>query len=99
MPAGERARDDSLMRVGSGHRKTFAQREGALNQWIAEHARVAWLPTHKPKELESQLISSLDLPLNLDGNVTNTCYPILVNSPCGKSASVGLACVRVNLSV
>jgi hypothetical protein len=77
MPAGERARYDSNA-GGVRASKDVAQREGALTQWIPEHARVAWLPTHKPKELESQLTSSLDLPLNLDGNAPNTFYPILV---------------------
>jgi hypothetical protein len=67
-----------LMRVGSGRRKTFAQRETVLTQWMTEHARVAWKPTNEPKELESRLIRSLCLPLNLDENTANTFHPTLV---------------------
>lgn len=74
----ERELGTVLVRVGSGRRKTFADREAALTQWIAEHARVVWQPTSKPKELESQLIGSLYLPLNLDENAANTFYPTLV---------------------
>jgi hypothetical protein len=38
---------------------------------MAAHARVCWLPTDRPWTIESQLISQLALPLNLDQNKHN----------------------------
>ncbi|WP_343299868.1 GIY-YIG nuclease family protein [Streptomyces sp. AM 2-1-1] len=61
-----------LRRVGSGKRMTFGKAgEAALSQWMADNARVCWTEQDEPWELESQLISQLDLPLNLDQNRHN----------------------------
>ncbi|MET7984188.1 MULTISPECIES: GIY-YIG nuclease family protein [unclassified Streptomyces] len=62
-----------LRRVGrSGTRMTFGkQGEAALSQWMAENARVCWIEHNEPWTLESELISQLDLPLNLDQNRRN----------------------------
>ncbi|MGW3663803.1 GIY-YIG nuclease family protein [Streptomyces sp. NPDC005141] len=62
-----------LRRVGrSGTRMTFGKAgEAALSQWMAENARVCWIEHDEPWTLESELISQLDLPLNLDQNRHN----------------------------
>ncbi|WP_432175337.1 GIY-YIG nuclease family protein [Streptomyces sp. Tue6028] len=62
-----------LRRVGrSGTRMTFGKAgEVALSQWMAENARVCWIEHDEPWALESELISQLDLPLNLDQNRHN----------------------------
>ncbi|MFF0310594.1 GIY-YIG nuclease family protein [Streptosporangium sp. NPDC004379] len=58
-----------LRRVGSGKRLTFRQAgERELTAWMAENARVCWLTHPEPWIAESELITSLDLPLNLDQN-------------------------------
>lgn len=61
-----------LRRVGSGKRMTFGKAgEATLSQWMADNARVCWIEQGEPWDLESQLISQLDLPLNLDQNRHN----------------------------
>ncbi|MFD3519467.1 GIY-YIG nuclease family protein [Streptomyces sp. NPDC058653] len=65
-----------LRRVGSrGTRLTFgAAGEAELSRWMGEHARVCWLEHAEPWVAESDLISRLDLPLNLDQNRTHPFY-------------------------
>lgn len=61
-----------LRRVGSGTRMTFGKAgEAALSEWMAENARVCWIEHGEPWTMESELISQLDLPLNLDQNRHN----------------------------
>ncbi|MGA5843732.1 GIY-YIG nuclease family protein [Streptomyces pseudogriseolus] len=61
-----------LRRVGSGRRMTFDKAgEATLSQWMADNARVCWIEQSEPWDLESQFISQLDLPLNLDQNRHN----------------------------
>ncbi|MGY1829009.1 GIY-YIG nuclease family protein [Geodermatophilus sp. SYSU D01180] len=60
-----------LRRVGSGRRRTFIEGEQALSTWMADHASVSFVEHERPWELEDQLITTLDLPLNLDGNSRN----------------------------
>ncbi|MFH9215919.1 GIY-YIG nuclease family protein [Streptomyces globisporus] len=61
-----------LRRVGSGKRMTFGKvGEADLSKWIADNARVCWIEQDEPWTLESQFISQLDLPLNLDQNRHN----------------------------
>ncbi|MFC8430902.1 GIY-YIG nuclease family protein [Streptomyces sp. NPDC057253] len=61
-----------LRRVGSGKRMTFGKAgEATLSQWMADNARVCWVEQNEPWTFESQLISQLDLPLNLDQNRHN----------------------------
>ncbi|MFD1272488.1 GIY-YIG nuclease family protein [Streptomyces kaempferi] len=62
-----------LRRVGkSGTRMTFGKAgEAALSQWMAENARVCWIEHDEPWTMESEFISRLDLPLNLDQNRHN----------------------------
>ena len=61
-----------LRRVGSGRRRTFAEGEQGLSAWMADNAFVSWVVREHPWELEDNLIASLDLPLNLEGN-SRTC--------------------------
>jgi len=61
-----------LRRVGSGKRMTFGKGgEASLTQWMADNALVCWIERSEPWNLESQLISQLNLPLNLDQNRHN----------------------------
>ncbi|MET7726242.1 GIY-YIG nuclease family protein [Streptomyces mirabilis] len=61
-----------LRRVGSGKRMTFVKAgEATLSQWMAENARVCWIERDEPWTMESELISQLDLPLNLGQNRHN----------------------------
>ncbi|MGW0917729.1 GIY-YIG nuclease family protein [Streptomyces sp. NPDC002755] len=61
-----------LRRVGSGQKMTFGKAgEATLSQWMADNARVCWIEKKEPWTLESQLISELDLPLNLAQNRHN----------------------------
>ncbi|BBY82856.1 hypothetical protein H7I53_22565 [Mycolicibacterium pulveris] len=67
-----------LRRVGSGTRRTFGPTgEAALSQWMADNALVSWVVREEPWVLEEELIASLDLPLNLQGNAHNDFYPTL----------------------
>lgn len=58
----------ALRRVGSGQRLTFSAGEEDLSQWMAAHARVCWVETSEPWVLESHLLKTQALPLNLDQN-------------------------------
>ena len=66
-----------LRRVGSGSRMTFVEGEQALSAWMAENAYVSWVVRDRPWELEDELIATLDLPLNLQGNSLNLFHPVL----------------------
>ena len=66
-----------LRLVGSGKRLTFVAGEKALSEWMAENALVSWVLNPEPWVLEHQLISSLDVPLNLDANAHNSFFPTL----------------------
>jgi hypothetical protein len=60
-----------LRRVGSGRRRTFVRGEQVLSDWMAEHAFVSIVEHPHPWELEDELIATLDVPLNLEGNSRN----------------------------
>ncbi|CAM2778236.1 RES domain-containing protein [Prescottella defluvii] len=66
-----------LRRVGSGNRRTFVAGEKTLSEWMAENALVSWVCHPEPWVLEHQLITSLDVPLNLDANAHNGFYSTL----------------------
>lgn len=55
----------------------FVEGEQALTAWMAENAFVSCMVRGQPWELEDQLIRSLDLPLNLDGNSRHQFHPVL----------------------
>lgn len=58
-----------LRRVGSGSRMTFTHPgEQWLDVWMEKNARVHWIPVEAPWELEDKLITSIPLPLNIQGN-------------------------------
>jgi hypothetical protein len=57
-----------LRRVGSGTRRTFADGEATVSDWMDAHAFVCWMEATEPWLLEAQLIASVSLPLNLDQN-------------------------------
>lgn len=60
--------DIQLRRSGESERLTFGAGEAALSDWMSEHARVCWLVNAEPWRIETELISELVLPLNLDQN-------------------------------
>lgn len=66
-----------LRRVGSGTRFTFLGGEQRLSAWMARNALVSWIPCERPWEVEAQLIATLDLPLNLEGNRRHAFHPAL----------------------
>ena len=39
-----------------------------LDLWMEQNARVHWIPADAPWELEDTLITSIPLPLNIQGN-------------------------------
>jgi hypothetical protein len=58
-----------LRRVGSGRRHTFTNPgEILLDNWMAQHAGVAWAPVEEPWIVERRLLREVSLPLNLQGN-------------------------------
>jgi hypothetical protein len=69
-----------LRRVGSGQRMTFVEGEQALSEWMAKHAYVSWVVREAPWLLEDELIATLDLPLNLQGNAHNRFHPLLTEA-------------------
>jgi hypothetical protein len=44
---------------------------------MSDYARVCWVEQAQPWVLETQLISTLDLPLNIQQNQHNAFYPLL----------------------
>jgi hypothetical protein len=66
-----------LRRYGSGKRLHFGLGEGVLSRWMDTNAHVSWLPLTQPWLLESHLLETLDLPLNLDKNKRHPFHPTL----------------------
>jgi hypothetical protein len=66
-----------LRRVGNGKRMTFSAGEQRLNKWMEESAKVAWHVCDEPWKVEAELISTLDLPLNLAQNRHNGFHSVL----------------------
>ena len=66
-----------LRRVGSGRRRTFADGEHRLSEWMERNARVCWMPVEQPWKIEEHLIAKLSLPLNLRGNEQHSFYRVL----------------------
>jgi hypothetical protein len=50
---------------------TFGPAEMALSSWMTDNAFVTWIEDPRPWLVESVLIHSLDLPLNLDQNASH----------------------------
>ena len=67
-----------LRRVGdSGKRIHFGEGEKILSEWMRENAFVTWTIVINPWEVEDQLISQMNLPLNLRGNKHHPFHSIL----------------------
>ena len=45
--------------------------EQLLSAWMSQNAFVSWLIRERPWELEHDLITTVDLPLNLEGNTAH----------------------------
>jgi hypothetical protein len=56
---------------------TFAAGEQRLSEWLEDNARVSRHPCEQPWTMEAHLISTLDLPLNLEQNSRCTHFPVL----------------------
>jgi hypothetical protein len=50
------------------------QGENLLSEWMAENALVAWKMTEEPWLEEKELIRTISLPLNLEGNPAHPFY-------------------------
>lgn len=59
-----------------------------LSAWMAENAYVSWVVRDQPWELEDELIATVDLPLNLQGNPHNRFHSVLteVRARCAAQA-------------
>jgi hypothetical protein len=67
----------ALRFVGTGKRMTFSTGDARLSAWMEKNAKVVWQVCHEPWKLEEELISILDLPLNLDQNERHGFHPEL----------------------
>lgn len=64
-----------LRRVGSADRYTLTSAgEAWLSNWLASHALVSWREHSAPWELEAELMRTLSLPLNIQGNERHEFY-------------------------
>jgi hypothetical protein len=58
-----------LRRVGSGKKMTLTNKgEQWLDRWMHENAFVTWIENDEPWNFENQLLTSLSIPLNIQGN-------------------------------
>ena len=70
--------DFPLRRVGSGNRMTLTHLgEQWLDGWMADNAKVCWVEHPQPWVLEDELLKSLSLPLNLQGNTHHPFFGLL----------------------
>ncbi|MHA2330034.1 MAG: GIY-YIG nuclease family protein [Candidatus Hodarchaeales archaeon] len=67
-----------LRRVSSGKRMIFTKKgEEILSNWMGNNAFISWVEHNAPWEIESQLLHSLSLPLNLQDNRSHPFAPTL----------------------
>jgi hypothetical protein len=64
----------------SGRRTNFGDGEPRLSEWMAANTLVSWVVRKQPWELEDELIRTLDLPLNLEGNQRNAFHATLTRA-------------------
>jgi len=64
----------------SGRRTNFGDGEQRLSEWMSANAFVSWVVRKQPWELEDELIMTLDLPLNLEGNQRNAFHVTLTQA-------------------
>jgi len=74
----------ALRRYGSGTRLHFGAGEQDLSGWMDRNALVSWLSTPQPWLLEDEILTTLDLPLNLDQNQHNVFHPVLTAARAGE---------------
>lgn len=68
-----------LAAVGRSGRLTFgADGEARLSAWMAAHARVSFVITPEPWEIERQILASTSLPLNLRDNEHHPFHATLI---------------------
>ncbi len=67
-----------LRRASSGKRLTFCDGKSRLNEWLARNAFVTWHVDTQPWALESELLRTVPLPLNLEQSLA---HPFRVNFP------------------
>ena len=80
-----------LRRVGSGRRHTFTNPgEIILDAWMSRHARVAWVAVQHPWLVEKKLLSTVVLPLNLQGNLHPFVATLKSIRSAAKNAAQGL---------
>jgi hypothetical protein len=63
-----------LQRQEGGTSLTFRDGEQILSRWMGENAYVVWVVRDDPWVLEDELIRTLSLPLNLQGNDRHPFY-------------------------
>jgi hypothetical protein len=56
---------------------TFSTAESALTEWMAVNATVAWVETSQPRVVETYVLESFCLPLNLESNAKTPFCPEL----------------------
>ena len=66
-----------LGKTGSTGRLTFGAGEDILSDWMGRNAFVCFSAIESPREIEERLISTLCLPLNLEGNEAHPFYASL----------------------
>ena len=82
-----------LRRVGTKGRYTFTNPgEIKLDAWLDQNALVTWMEHPRPWELEDELLRTLSLPLNIDGN-EHPYAPAL--SSCRKAARIAADAAKV----
>jgi len=86
-----------LRRVGSGKRYTFTNPgEIILDTWMERHARVALAAVEEPWLVEKMLLSTVLLPLNLQGNTHPFVSTLKSIRTAAKQAALGLPVVVDN---
>lgn len=66
-----------LRQAGTAGKRHFGPGELVLNEWIAEHAHVSWIEHEESWMIEDELISTLDLTLDLRGKESHAFHPTL----------------------
>ena len=77
-----------LQPTGRTARLTFVEGEAVLSDWLEQNAFVSWVPCGRPWEVESSVIRSISLPLNLRHNQGHQFYQQLseIRHRCSKEA-------------
>jgi hypothetical protein len=79
--------DIALQRTGPSKRLTYGSGESVLTDWLKDHAYVCWAVCQEPWEVESQLIATIPLRLNLDQNKNDEFHTFLTRARADQRAS------------